>query len=51
MTGASSTAVRAGVMALIVILASVTHRNYQAGRALILAGFLMVLINPKILVF
>ena len=51
MSGASSTAVRAGVMALIVILASVTHRNYQVGRALIIAGLLMVIINPKILVF
>ena len=51
MSGASSTAVRAGVMALIVILAQVTRRNYQAGRALIIAGLLMVIINPKILVF
>jgi competence protein ComEC len=51
LTGASSTAVRAGVMALIVILAQVTRRNYQAGRALIIAGLLMVIINPKILVF
>ncbi len=51
MSGASSTAVRAGIMALIVILASVTHRNYQAGRALVLAGLLMIIINPKILVF
>ncbi|MBA4319962.1 MAG: hypothetical protein C0412_16300 [Flavobacterium sp.] len=51
MAGASSTAVRAGVMALIVILAQVTRRNYQAGRALIVAGLLMVIINPKILVF
>lgn len=51
MSGASSTAVRAGFMALIVILADVTHRNYQVGRALIIAGLLMVIINPKILVF
>ncbi|MFA5651931.1 MAG: ComEC/Rec2 family competence protein [Candidatus Paceibacterota bacterium] len=51
MSGASSTAVRAGVMALIVILAQITRRNYQAGRALVFAGFLMILINPKILVF
>ena len=51
MSGASSTAVRAGVMALIVILAQITRRNYQAGRALIIAGLLMVIINPKILVF
>jgi competence protein ComEC len=51
MTGASSTAVRAGVMALIVILAQATRRNYQAGRALVVAGLIMVIINPKILVF
>ena len=51
MSGASSTAVRAGMMALIVILADVTRRNYQVGRALIVAGLLMVIINPKILVF
>ncbi len=51
MSGASSTAVRAGMMALIVILAGITRRNYQAGRALLVAGLLMVIINPKILVF
>jgi competence protein ComEC len=51
MSGASSTAIRAGIMALIVIVAKVTHRNYQAGRALLVAGFLMILVNPKILVF
>lgn len=51
MSGASSTAVRAGIMALIVILAHVSNRNYRAGRALVFAGFLMVLFNPKILVF
>ncbi len=51
MSGASSTAVRAGMMALIVILAGITRRNYQAGRALVVAGLLMVIINPKILVF
>jgi competence protein ComEC len=51
MSGTSSTAVRAGLMALIIILAEVTRRNYQVGRALIIAGVLMVIINPKILVF
>jgi len=51
MSGASSTAVRAGLMALIIVLADITHRNYQVGRALIVAGLLMVIINPKILVF
>ena len=51
MSGATSTAVRAGAMALIVILAQVTRRNYQAGRALVIAGLLMIIVNPKILVF
>lgn len=51
MSGASSTAIRAGIMALIVIIAKITNRNYQAGRALLVAGFLMILVNPKILVF
>jgi len=51
MSGASSKAVRAGIMALIVILAEITHRNYQAGRALIVACLLMLIVNPKILVF
>lgn len=51
MSGSSSTAVRAGVMSLIVILAHITRRKYQVGRALIFAGVLMILINPKILVF
>lgn len=51
MSGSSSTAVRAGIMALIVILAQVTRRNYEAGRALIVAALLMMLVNPRILVF
>jgi len=51
MSGASSTAIRAGIMAFIVILSKVSNRNYKAGRALLVAGFIMVLINPKILVF
>jgi len=51
MTGASSTAIRAAVMSLIVILAGATHRKYKIGRALLFAGVLMLLINPKILVF
>ncbi|MFA6227518.1 MAG: ComEC/Rec2 family competence protein [Candidatus Paceibacterota bacterium] len=51
MSGASSTAVRASVMSLIVILAQVTHRKYQIGRALVIAGVAMIIYNPKILVF
>lgn len=51
MTGASATVVRASIMALLVILARSTRRTYQITRALLFAGFLMVLHNPKILVF
>ena len=51
MSGSSSTAVRAGIMSLVVILAHITKRDYQIGRALIIAAFVMILVNPKILVF
>ncbi len=51
MTGASATTVRASVMALIAILGRNAGRKYFAGRALIFAGFLMVIHNPKILAF
>lgn len=51
MTGAGATIVRASIMALLVILARATGRTYEITRALFIAGFLMVLHNPKILVF
>ncbi len=51
MTGASSTGVRAGIMAVLVILAKQTGRTYDAGRALLLAGVIMILINPMILMY
>lgn len=50
MTGASATIVRASLMALLVILARATGRTYDITRALFIAGFFMVLHNPKILV-
>src|SRR3989344_4933106 len=51
MTGASSTAIRAGIMASLALLARATGRNYDVARALILAAIIMVLINPFILVY
>lgn len=51
MTGAEATVVRAGLMVLAVILAKTIRRNFSAPRALLVAGFLMLLQNPKILVF
>ena len=51
MTGASATVVRASLMALLVILARATGRVYEITTALFVAGFFMLLHNPKILVF
>jgi competence protein ComEC len=51
MTGAGPTIVRASVMAIIAVLARATGRVYAATTALIVAGFFMILGNPKLLVF
>ena len=50
MTGASSTAIRAGIMATLALFARATGRNYDIARALILAGVVMIFFNPLILV-
>ena len=51
MTGAEATVVRAALMVLVVIAAKMFGRAYSAPRALLAAAFLMILHNPKILVF
>lgn len=51
MTGASSTAIRAGIMAVLVLIARMTGRTYDISRALVLAGTVMVLINPTVLLY
>lgn len=51
MTGAQATAVRAGVMASLALLARIAGREYDMARGIALAGFLMVLHNPYILTF
>lgn len=51
MTGASSTAIRAGIMATLALFARATGRNYDIARALILAGVFMILLNPFLLVY
>lgn len=51
MTGAGATVVRASVMALIALYARTHGRIYAMSRALLFAGFLMVLHNPHILLF
>jgi competence protein ComEC len=51
MTGGSSTAIRAGIMATLALIARATGRNYDVARALILAGIAMILLNPFVLVY
>src|SRR3990167_8784939 len=51
MVGASATVIRATVMALLVLLARGAGRVYDVTRALLLAGVIMLLHNPRILVF
>ena len=51
MTGGSSTAIRAGIMAILALIARATGRNYDLGRALLLAGVSMIILNPFLLVF
>ncbi|MDP2650986.1 MAG: ComEC/Rec2 family competence protein [bacterium] len=51
MTGAEATVVRAAIMVLAVIAAKMFGRDYSAPRALVAAAFIMILVNPKILVF
>jgi len=51
MTGGTSTAVRAGIMATLALIARATGRSYDMGRALLLAGIFMILLNPFVLVY
>lgn len=51
MTGGSSTAIRAGIMAILVLIARATGRNYDVARALILSGVFMIILNPFLLVY
>ncbi len=47
MTGATGTAVRAGIMATILLFARISGRKYEAGRALIITGLLMIVYDPR----
>ncbi|MDP1709979.1 MAG: ComEC/Rec2 family competence protein, partial [Candidatus Komeilibacteria bacterium] len=51
MTGASASVVRAGIMGVFVLLARTLGRESRATNALAFTAFVMLLINPKILVF
>jgi len=49
MTGASSTAIRAGIMSFIMLFGRMTGRSYDAGRALVIAGLLMVTYDIRVI--
>ncbi len=49
LAGASSTAIRAGIMATIALFARMTGRTYNAGRALVIAALLMIAYDPRVL--
>jgi len=51
MVGGGSTVIRSSVMALLVLVARATGRNYDIAVALILAAFGMIFYNPLVLVF
>ncbi len=50
-TGGAQTSIRAGIMATLALVAVATGRMYAAGRALVLAAMIMVLINPFVLAY
>lgn len=51
MTGFSSSAIRAGMMALIVIYAGLSYQKYNPLRALLVASYLMIVYNPYYLLY
>ena len=51
MIGGSSTAIRAGIMATLALVARATGRNYDVARALVLAGVFMIVLNPLVLAY
>ncbi len=51
LTGAPATAVRAGIMAVLVLFSKISGRGRDITRVLVLAGAIMILVNPYVLVF
>lgn len=51
MTGAEASVVRAAIMGALVVVAKESGRLWNPRNAIVLAGLLMVLVNPKVLVF
>lgn len=51
LVGLSATVVRASIMASLILLARATSNTYMVMRALLLAGLIMIILNPYLLVF
>ncbi|RDJ93951.1 hypothetical protein B4Q13_18335 [Lacticaseibacillus rhamnosus] len=51
MTGGSATIVRGAIMAIILLIAQLSHRYYDVVRALLVTGIFMLILNPMLLVF
>ena len=51
MAGGSATIVRGSIMAILIVLATLMRRRSHPGRALTLAGFFMLMVNPMLLAF
>ena len=51
MTGLQSTAIRAGIMAMVAVTGKLLGRFYDAGKTLVLAAFIMIIWNPMTFVF
>lgn len=49
--GLSASVVRASLMAALVLVARATGRSYHIARALVFSGLMMLLFNPKLLVY
>jgi competence protein ComEC len=51
LSGASSTSIRAAIMAILFIISEMVGRDYNIKRSLFFAAFVMVLFNPKIVAY
>ena len=51
MVGAGATVIRAGIMTFLALFAKAFYHNTDLNRSLFFAGFLMILINPLILLY
>jgi len=51
LVGAGPTVIRASIMAVFIVLANIVSRPYVIERGLFIAGIIMVILNPRILLF